>query len=216
VADIFQEIDEDVRRDQMLKHWRRYGKYVVAAAVVLALVAGGIAFWREQQERKAADNGSRFATALALVRDGKTAEAAQTLEALQVDAGPGYRALAGLRAAAVLAADKKPGEAVAAYDRIAADGSVEPAFRDLARLLAALHALDTAPPAAIDQRLAPMLGEGNAWRHSARELSAAAKLRAGDLGPARLAFQQLADDAAAPSGVRARAAELLAALGPQG
>ena len=216
MADIFQEIDEDVRRDQMAKYWQRYGKYVVAAAVVLALIAGGIAYWREQQERKAAASGAQFATALALVRDGKSAEAAQALTVLQSEAGPGYRALAGLRAAAVLAADKKPVEAIAAYDKIAADGSVETAFRDLARLLAALHALDTASAAEIDQRLQPVLSEGNLWRHSAREIVAAAKLKAGDLSGARLAFQQLADDAAAPAGVRARAAELLAALGPQG
>lgn len=214
MADIFQEIDEDVRRDQMAKYWQRYGKYVVAAAVVLALIAGGIAYWREQQERKAAASGAQFATALALVRDGKSAEAAQALAALQSEAAPGYRALAGLRAAAVLAADKKPAEAIAAYDKIAADGSVEPAFRDLARVLAALHALDTASAAEIEQRLQPVLGEGNLWRHSARELVAAAKLKAGDIAGARLAFQQLADDATAPAGVRARAAELLAALGP--
>ena len=216
MADIFQEIDEDVRRDQMATYWQRYGKYVVAAAVVLALIAGGIAYWREQQERKAAAAGAQFAEALTLVREGKSAEAALALVALQNQSGPGYRALAGLRAAAVLAADKKLVEAIAAYDKIAADSSVETAFRDLARLLASLHSLDTAKAEEIEQRLQPVLGEGNLWRHLARELVAAAKLKAGDTAGARLAFQQLADDATAPAGVRARAAELLAALGPEG
>jgi hypothetical protein len=124
--------------------------------------------------------------------------------------------LAGLQAAAALASAKEVPAAIAAYDRIAADGGVEPVMRDLARLLAALHAVDTAPQADVEQRLQPLVGEGNIWRHSAREVAAAAKLKAGDASGARTAFQQLADDATAPAGVRARAAELLAAIGPQG
>ena len=35
VSDIFHEVDEEVRREQLKKLWDRYGNYVVAAAFLL-------------------------------------------------------------------------------------------------------------------------------------------------------------------------------------
>jgi hypothetical protein len=70
---------------------------------------------------------------------------------------------------------------------------------------------DEDPHAAI-ARLAPLTVSGNPWRTSALDLTAAAKLEAGDRTGALAIYKQLADDLAAPQGLRARAAELAAAL----
>ncbi len=43
VSDIFHEVDEEVRREQLKKLWDRYGNYVVAAVVLLI---AGIGAWR--------------------------------------------------------------------------------------------------------------------------------------------------------------------------
>ena len=43
VSDIFHEVDEEVRREQLKKLWDRYGNYAVAAAVLLVLA---VAAWR--------------------------------------------------------------------------------------------------------------------------------------------------------------------------
>src|SRR5205814_1138200 len=43
VSDIFHEVDEEVRREQLKKLWDRYGNYVAAAAVLLVLA---VAAWR--------------------------------------------------------------------------------------------------------------------------------------------------------------------------
>ncbi|MCI0431731.1 MAG: hypothetical protein L0210_14465 [Rhodospirillales bacterium] len=50
------------------------------------------------------------------------------------------------------------------------------------------------------------------WRFSALELTALAELHAGNTARARTLLLSLADDAAAPSGLRGRAAELVATL----
>jgi len=82
--------------------------------------------------------------------------------------------------------------------------------------MAAYHLVDKAPYPDIERRVAPLAGnEGNQWRHLAREVLAAGKLKAGDVEGARKLFQQVADDATATANVRARAAELLAALAPK-
>jgi len=51
------------------------------------------------------------------------------------------------------------------------------------------------------------------WRYSAKELSALLAQKSGNKDKARKLFQEIADDATAPSGIRARAAELTAILG---
>jgi hypothetical protein len=33
VSDIFREIDEELRRDNLLKLWSEYGRYIIAVAV---------------------------------------------------------------------------------------------------------------------------------------------------------------------------------------
>ena len=49
VSDIFREIDEELRRDNFRKLWSRYGRYVIAAAVLVLVVAGAIVAWRDHQ-----------------------------------------------------------------------------------------------------------------------------------------------------------------------
>ena len=49
MSDIFREIDEELRRDNLLKLWSRYGRYVVAVAVLALVVAVGIVAWRDHQ-----------------------------------------------------------------------------------------------------------------------------------------------------------------------
>src|SRR5258708_8443911 len=57
LSDIFQEVDEEVRREQLKKLWDRYGIYAVIAAF---LVVAGIAAWRGYswlEAKKAAEAG---------------------------------------------------------------------------------------------------------------------------------------------------------------
>ena len=47
MSDIFREIDEELRRDNLLKLWSRYGRYVIAVAVLALVIAGAIVAWRD-------------------------------------------------------------------------------------------------------------------------------------------------------------------------
>ena len=46
MADIFQEVDEEVRREQLKKLWDRYGLLVVILAI---LIVAGVGAWRFYQ-----------------------------------------------------------------------------------------------------------------------------------------------------------------------
>lgn len=216
MAEIFQEVDEDVRRERYEKLWKKYGSYLIGAVlgIILATVAG--VGWQKYQTSQREAEGKRFAAALALAREGRSAEAANAFMALAADAGAGYRVLARLQAAAALRAAGDVDGAVVAYDAVAADSGAGQALRDLAVLLAVQNLMDRAAPAELERRLEPLLAEGNSWRFSARELAALVALKSGDVTRAREGFAALADDPAAPAGVRARAAEMLAASGTAG
>ncbi|MCK0195402.1 tetratricopeptide repeat protein [Ancylobacter sp. 6x-1] len=214
MADIFNEIDEDLRRERLGKIWNRYGAYIVAFFVIVVLaVAGwsGYQWWTLKQEQA---SGARFAAALKLSTDGKHAEAAEAFEALAKDGTVGYRELARFRAAAELATTDKA-KAVAAYDALATDTSLSAMARDVAQLRAGYLLVDTATRAEIEQRMAPLSTDTGALRDSAREVIGLAQYRAGDMAAAAKTFESILADPEAPPGVRQRA-ELMRSLATGG
>src|SRR5512146_2270645 len=82
VSDIFREIDEELRRDNLLKLWQRYAKYIIGVVILVLLIAGAIVAWRDHQANERRAQGSRYSSALALARAGKDAEAAKAMAAL--------------------------------------------------------------------------------------------------------------------------------------
>ncbi len=211
MSDIFREIDEELRRDNLLKLWSRYGRYIVALVVLVLIVAGGIVAWRDHQLSERRAQSMRYSSALALVREGKDADAAKVF-ALIAQEGGGYGALAAFEEAELLAKSGDRKAAAAAYDRIAAPGGLDPVFRQVATLLSVMQGVPDNDPHSVIDRLAPMTSPGNPWRSTALELTAAARLEAGDKDGALEVYKTLADDLAAPQGTRARAAEMAAAL----
>jgi len=213
VDDIIREIDDDLRADRYKRLWQRYQNYVYAAAVLVVLGVAGYEYWQQRQHAARAAEGARFAAAMDQIDRGDLAGADQALAALARDAGGGYATLARLYDADVLAKKGNVDAALKLYDAIAADDGVDRRFRDLALVLGAARRVDHDDPASLTQRLQPVLGDDNPWRFSARELIGVAALRTGNAAEARTDLTRLADDAAAPPGIRGRAAELLKTLG---
>jgi hypothetical protein len=210
VSDVFREVDEEVRREQLKKLWERYGNYVVAAAV---LVVAAIAAWRGYQwweAKKAAEAGAAFEVASTLAETGKPSDAEAAFAKIAADGTSAYRHLASLREAAELArTDAKT--AVAAYDKIAADGAVGPVLQDLAGVRAAALLIDAGTFGEAQRKLEPLAGADRTFRHTARELLVLASWRAGDATGAKRWIDMVMSDAQTPPATRARV-EVLVAL----
>jgi hypothetical protein len=210
VADIFHEVDEEVRREQLKKLWDRYSIYLIALAV---LIVAGMAAWRGYEywvAKKAAAAGAEFEAAIALNEEGKRAAAEAAFAKVASEAPAGYRVLARMRAAGALA-QSKPADAVKAYDEISADASLRTIWQDLAAVRAGLLVVDTAPLADMRRRLDPVAEPTRSFRHTARELLALSAWRNHDVAAARKYIDMIAGDAESPIGVRARA-DVLSAL----
>jgi hypothetical protein len=211
VSDIFREIDEELRRDNLLKLWSRYGRYIVAAAVAVLLVAGGVAAWRSHQLSERRAEATRYAGALSWAQAGKLTDATKIFAAIAQEGG-GYALLASFEEAGLLAKSGDRKAAIALYDRIAAAPATNPEFRGLAVLLSVMRGLPDGDPRAAIARLAPLTAAGDPWRPTALELTAVARLEAGDKKGALDLYRGLADDLTTPRSLRARAAEMAAAL----
>jgi hypothetical protein len=210
LADIFHEVDEEVRRERLRKLWDRYSLYIIALAVLIVAAIGG---WRGYQwwiAKQAAIAGSQFEQALNLSEQGKHAEAEAAFEKIGAEAPSGYRLLARFRAAAELA-QTKPDEAVKAYDAIAADASLGQTLQDIAALRAGMLLVDSAPLSEMQKRLNPLAAAGRSFRASAREMLALSAWHHRDLAAARDYINMMVSDAETPPGARARA-EMLSAL----
>lgn len=203
MADIFDEVEEDLRRARFERLWSKYWPVMLAAALVVVVVVGGWRFYDYLQAQRSAAAGARFESALRLSRTNGT-EAEQQFAALAAEAPSGYRILARFRQATELAARDKAAGA-AAFDALAADGGIGPVLQDLARLRAAYALVDSAPPAELVRRAEPLASPDGAFRHSAREILALAALKAGDRPAAERWIKAIQDDRETPQGVRGRA-----------
>ncbi len=215
MADIFHEVDEEVRRERLQKLWERYSIYIIALAVLIVAAIGawrGYDYW---QAKKAAAAGAAFESALGLSEAGKHAEAEAAFAKIAAEAPAGYRILARLRAAAELA-QTKPAEAVKAYDELAADASLGTTLQDLAAVRSGMLMVDSASLADMRRRLDSVAEPGHTFRHSARELLALSAWRNHDFTAARRYIDMIAADGETPPGTRARADVLSALIAADG
>ena len=137
------EVDEELRRDQLKALWKRFAPLIIGVCVLIVAVTAGYRGWMWWQERKAAQAGDRFMAALTEIESGDRAKGEAELAAIAAESGAGYSALARLRLAGEKAGAGDKPAALTAYDAVADDATVPQPLRDLARIRAALLALDT-------------------------------------------------------------------------
>lgn len=212
-TNLLREIDEELRQEHYSLLWARYGNLIIGAAILLVVSVAGYKGWQAYDVSNRSDLAGQFAVAVAAELNGDLSEANQAYNVLAAEAGGGYETLARFRAASTQSQQGDRTGAAAAYSQIADDSGIDQQYRDLAILLGAMNELDTVDPSDIVSLLAPLTRDDGPWRFTARELSALAATRAGNPQQAVEFLNQLIADTVAPAGVRARAQELLAAIG---
>ena len=213
MSELFNEVDEEVRRDQLKKLWDQYSIYIVAGALLIIAAVGGWRGYQYLEAKKAAQAGATFDKAAELSEQNKHSEAEAAFAELAAKAPSGYRQLARLRAAAE-AGSRDPQAAAKLYDDIAADSSVSAPEQDLARIRAAGLLLGTSTYPNMLERLEPATVAGATFRHTARELLALSAWRANDTAAARRWLDLIANDGETPPSLRSRAEALQALLPP--
>ena len=204
--DFINEINQDMREERWRRLWRRYGIYLIGAALAVVLfVAGrqGYVAWQESSRNSAAD-----AYLISLENSDEAG-----LATLAEDGGEGYPMLARFQQAIsqIDAGDKAAAEEI--YLGIAGDTSVDRSYRDAALILSVLNAPDGADTAQLEARLALVISGESAWRFMAYEVMIGLALERGDLAAARENARTLRDIGNLPEAVEQRLRLIEVALG---
>ena len=116
MSDIFREVDEDVRKDQLTALWKKYGVLVIAAAVALVVGTGASVAWREYQASVRDKEAQAYLSAVASLQESGTGPGLGELGRLAAEGDTGYATLARLQEAAALQRSGDLQAAVASYE----------------------------------------------------------------------------------------------------
>ena len=201
-----EEVTEEVRRDRLFGLFRKYGW--IGVLLVLAIVGGaaGNEWSKSRAEARAEAFGDALIDALDL---GSPEERRAALAAIPADGQQG--AILNL----ILASDPRADQpaTLAALDAIIADASLPVSYRDLAtlrRVLVAGAGMDLADRRTTLQAIA---APGRPYRTLAEEQLAYLLIEEGQTDAAITALQALMQDQEASGALKARAGQVVIALG---
>lgn len=206
------EVDENLRRDQAEAIARRYGKWFIAAAVLLLAAVAGYLFWRNHQAEQAAAHSETFSAILNDVGQQKTANAPQRLDALASEGNGSMSSAARLTRAALAIETGDRATAIAQYRQVSEDSNAPQTYRDAAIIRQTQLEFDSLKPEDVIARLQPLALKESAWFGSAGEMTALAMVKANRRSEAAQLLSAVAAQQTVPVSLRGRAGELASSL----
>jgi hypothetical protein len=215
-AALLQEVDEAVRKDEMMAFMNRYGRWVAGGVLAALLAFGGYLYWDHHQENVAGEQAERFTAAIDKLAAGQTAAGDKELKAIAADGSPAYRAAALIEQANLAASTGKLADAAKLLGQVAADSKVDQSLRDLALIRQTAVEFDTLKPEAVIARMQPIVGQNDpqsSWFASAAELTAVAHYQLGQMDKAGALFGQIAKLKDVAPSLKSRAVQMAGMLG---
>ena len=207
------EVDDAVRAGNLTSYWEKYGKLTLGLIVAGLVAFAGWIWWSNHQQSLNEKQGEEFVEAMDKLKAGDEKGARDAFAKISKADQPGYRAMAQLMEANILAQKQETKKAVAAYAKVAADDSLPDLFRNLALIRQTATEFDTLAPQAVIDRLKPLAKPGDPWFGSAGEMTAIAYLKMGKDNLAGPIFAQIAKQDGLPQTQRSRAQQMAGALG---
>ena len=209
MSDIFQEVQEEYRREQMAKLWKTYSVPAIAVVAVVILAVAGIQAWSYLHTQQLEASSREFEKIAELVASDPTKkkEAADRFAKFTPTATSGYAMAAKFQEAGLRAELLDIKAALTIYDDIAASTS-DPLFHDYAQLRAAILVLETESLENLKKRLEPISKGTRPWRVMALEMLAYASWRGGEKDDALKRYAEVAEIPNAPNGSVRRAKEM--------
>lgn len=212
---LFREIDEDLRADRMRALWRRFGPYVIGAAVAVVVLVALNEGWDWWQKTNAARSSDALYVALDAAEQGDVAAAREAVATVEAEGSGKYPVLGRFAEASYLAQQGDRAGSVAIYDTLS--GSLdELRLRELALVLAAFNLVDSGDVDGIETRIGGLIASGSPFAAVGREALGLAQYKAGDVNAAMQTFLAIQDDAASSADLQARVAVYIAQLEAEG
>ena len=202
MADIIDEINEELKQERMKALFAKYGKIIIAfAAAVVAIVVA-------IQGYGAYENSVRAKAATAYFDALGEDEIGEALKASEGDLAGGYEMLAQFVTAAEFVNDGKKQEAYDIYAGLAQEASHAEIYRHFAAMLAVTNAPDTIATSQLTSLIDPISQTAGPAQGLALELMADLALRDGKIDEAKSYLTKINQLQDIPNGLRQRAATL--------
>lgn len=206
-----QEVDEDVKNDNMKEFFKRYGLLVVS--VVVLAVSAAVSFdkfqnWKMVRNQRNTENYMLAAQGIAEAPE-------KTLESLQniVQNGDGiFRDFARLQIANVLFDMNKNDEALATLESLVADKSANEEARNVALVKVATYQVDNMSQDDFKALLEPLNNPEGSWWPVAQDLLALSALKNGDTVTARQIYQDLLKNKNLSENFRSKVQDMLSSI----
>ena len=212
MADLFQEIDDELRQDKASRMWRVYGKYVVAAAIVIIISVGGYKFWQQKQLDDGEKASIAYETALERSASGDYKGAIDQLNEEEIGTVAGYAALSQMQKANLAMKINDFEAALLTFKEIAEHDTYPQSVKEWASFRYIAVRVEKQIDSNASADLDSLIATDSPWRFLAKEIKAIKEIETGNNSGAKAIFSELADDENAPERLRLRAAEFLKIL----
>ncbi len=207
---LLREIDEELKQENLQKLWKKYNTLIVGGSLLLIASVAVFQGWKTNELNTRIKLGERFAAAQSLATIGKDGNAQDAFDAIAKDSPTGYRMLARFQLASLAAKQGDLDSAIGTYKNLADDNGIDAVYRDLAVILGAFVELhSTSEGAGLVVHANELASSSSPWRFTAKEVVALTALKNGDTKLARIRYEELSKEAAAPQGLRDRAQSML-------
>ena len=206
MADIFDEIEEDLRRDRMALLWQRYGNYILGFAILIIVgVAGnqGYDYWKNSRAQSAGD--MFFEAVIA-------ENSLDAMSAVSKELPKGYEMLSRFRMAALFSEEGKQAEAEKSYLLLSEDPSIDSFYKQIALLLSVMNAPETANKEELINRISSLSEFAGPLQGLALETSSGLYLELNQPGKALSSLKRASELTDIPPDLRQRISQSLLIL----
>ena len=200
------EVNEELRRQQLKSIWDRFGVYIIGFAVLIILSVGGNEIINHLNNRVSQRESNAFDNALNLIEKGNDSAGLDQLTKL-AEGKTGYKGLALFRLSSESLTNGNYQEAVDYLKKASLDKTLTKNLRVFAKIKAGLILVDNGSFSEVDVLLKEVVENGGPFSFHAKEILALALIKNGRDLEAQEIFQEIANDASAPP-VLARRAEI--------
>lgn len=190
MADIFDEVSEELKQDQLKQIWNNYSKYIISVACILFISVLGYFFYDKWKLEKIEVSSSQFFSGIEKLEKKEFLSSIEIFSKNVDQAHQGYKTLSLFGIAEANFKIGKVDEMILNYKSIYENQNIDVYYRDLARLLSVMK--DNVSSFEIQKKiLEPILNSPSKLQLLAAELEIMLLIRFNKIDEAKLSISKL-------------------------
>ena len=211
MSDVFQEVEEDIRKEKYRTIWLRYRYYLISTVLVIIIAIAINAFLRHQNFKEVNARSEKFFDAIS-ISNSDSEQAIKLLSEFSITEASHseYNIVVSLFIEAAIQREKKNfSDALDSYSQIIALENIDNFYIDYANLCAAETLISSGDIDSAKIILENLIKEGSALLLIAKEYLGYLEINQGNFDKSKILFQEIAEDAAASQEMKNRIKEVL-------